>query len=821
MASTPPRRTSQEIRAVAERLVTDDYVIIPVRHHSPACAYAVARAVETYSPAAILVEGPRSFTPLVGALTDERAQAPLAVYTYSQAASSVTAAAAQATAAQATAAYYPFCDFSPELVALREAAARGIPASFIDLEFTEQRAADKARRDRETDGPQPVLDESRLHFSRRLGRLAEELGCTDTDDLWEHLFELADPGEPLHEHLARLTSYCLMARDDTSATDRKRDGTAAREAEMTWHIGQAIDTPGRSGPVLVVVGGFHAVALPDLLDAPPPRPSITAPQASSALIRFSFQQVDAVNGYAAGITAPGWQQRIWTGLHAANPKYRTDAALDLLIDVATELRERGRPIAEPTVADAYVHAHRLATLRERRAPLRSDVLDGVRATFIKGDVDVEGGAVLAAALAAFTGDRIGRVPPGVPSPPLVADALDRLRAQRLHVDEPIPGEVTLAIYRRPAHRTTSRLLHGLVLLDVPFAHLVRGPDFAAGVGADSQRAGLHLITETWIYRWSPGTESALVEASRYGNTLPDAVGARFDEILRRFADGAQRQQSDVAAGLVVDCCRLGLHPMAGRAAAAADAAIAADQSFVGVAAACAQLTLLTQAREPLEANRVHELPALISAALRRARYLGRLLPPDDPRGVVDALQQLRLTVLDPHLHDAADHAAGFTELLQSLDAEHPSPTVRGGAAGMLFTIGEVSAADLAARTRGMLTGTVPASQAVAFLTGLMRTAREFTWQDTDLVDMLGELFTSWTDDEFTAALPDLRLAFAELTPAETDLVAAVVARRLDVRDATDVTRPDGPARPGVDANRATSEEAAEILAAQGLSEWLR
>ena len=44
-----------------------------------------------------------------------------------------------------------------------------------------------------------------------------------------------------------------------------------------------------------------------------------------------------------------------------------------------------------------------------------------------------------------------------------------------------------------------------------------------------------------------------------------------------------------------------------------------------------------------------------------------------------------------------------------------------------------------------------------------------------LIQSLDEIIAAWGEAEFLSALPNLRLAFAELTPRETDKVAALVA----------------------------------------------
>ncbi len=56
-----------------------DLYVVPVRHHSPACAAALARLLEEVQPGAILIEGPCDFDPLIPQLCDPRTRAPVAM----------------------------------------------------------------------------------------------------------------------------------------------------------------------------------------------------------------------------------------------------------------------------------------------------------------------------------------------------------------------------------------------------------------------------------------------------------------------------------------------------------------------------------------------------------------------------------------------------------------------------------------------------------------------------------------------------------------------------------------------------------------------
>lgn len=367
-----------------------------------------------------------------------------------------------------------------------------------------RRVTERLEPARGDDESESLLDERHLRRSRYLQRLAESLGCRDHEELWEHLFEISAGTLTLDEHVARVAAYCHLARVESTEAELQADGTLQREAEMAWHIRAALaERSEGAGPVLVVLGGFHAVAMPALLAAATPRPSFSRSNISdesSALIRYSFDRLDRLNGYASGMTSPAWHQNLWELLlrheklgDAGSPRVRESAALSLLTDVAIELRTKfGVALPMPALAAAHEQALRLSQLRRRSAPGRDDVMDAITSCFIKGDADADGLLVSAVAKRAFGGTAMGKVPPGTSTPPLVRDFHFRVRKQRLKIDDALPKRTTLDLYRRPAHRVTSRLLHGLSLLGVPFGIRTAGPDFVHGHGLDR-------LQEHWEY----------------------------------------------------------------------------------------------------------------------------------------------------------------------------------------------------------------------------------------------------------------------------------------------------------------------------------
>ncbi|WP_338054031.1 DUF5682 family protein, partial [Streptomyces spiramenti] len=118
MPAAPPHE------ALANLTAPDAPYLIGVRHHSPALAAAVPALLTAADPQVLLVELPAEMQPWLRWLADPGTTAPVAL-------AAVPTRAAEAEGAGT--AFYPFADFSPELAAVRWAAAAGVPVVACDL----------------------------------------------------------------------------------------------------------------------------------------------------------------------------------------------------------------------------------------------------------------------------------------------------------------------------------------------------------------------------------------------------------------------------------------------------------------------------------------------------------------------------------------------------------------------------------------------------------------------------------------------------------------------------------------------------------------
>jgi hypothetical protein len=724
-------------------------VYFPVRHHSPACAWHVRRLIRELRPDAVLIEGPRDATPLIPLLTHPKTRMPVAIFTtFVQRVEGVDFRPVR------HAAYYPLCDYSPELVAVKAAAEVGARARFIDLTFPEMVLAGRRRNDAKA---LSLLEDHHLSHSRLVHETCRRTGARDPDDLWDHLYETDYERRETPSFLRDVLAYCALARRDYTPERLAAEGCDVREAAMAATVAEE---PGR---VVVVTGGFHAVALPETTPAWPEPVRLAEGDALVSLMRYGFEQLDRLNGYASGMPAPEFYQRLWE---------RRDAS-ELVVQLARECRRRRLDASAADAIAAWEQARRLAGFRGHSRPSREDLLDAVRSVFIKGSDDVEGVAVLALARKLWAGDRVGDVPPEAGVPPIVEDFRRTAAQLKIDLDRVEPREVKLDLYRKARAREASRFFHRLRFLSVPFAEWLAGPDYVT-----AER--LERVHEVWKYRWSPAAESALIERSLYGSTLAEAAAAlvleHFDEVERQ----GQGRRTDLAARLVLEACRMGLHRDTQDLLDRTSGLVAEDASFVSLVRAIELLLALHVSREPLEAHHLAGALELASAAYDRACYLLPALaatPESDESEVLDALNTLQQSART--LGDTPGRRElRWARLRDLVTAEEGSPALRGAALGLLFGDGQSEPDELVKHLRGHLIGSRgPGRLGAAFVRGLLRTARGALWQVPELLDSFHHVLKDWDEEQFVRLLPDLRLAFADLTPRECDRVAELVAAR--------------------------------------------
>jgi hypothetical protein len=761
---TAPRPTTPETvtsKTVTSKMVTskmvlpDNLTFVGVRHHSPACAALVARTIEAQRPAFVLIEGPADFNDRLDELLLGH-ELPIAVYTSYRAETTVRRS------------WTPFCEYSPEWVALATGHRLGATVRFIDLPAWHPALADRENRYADTD----------RYYTEVVERLCRTFGVDNVDTLWDHLVEIADP-----DGLAdRLATYSDLVRGEAPPSPADRE----REAYMAAWVRAAVAAAG-SRPVVVVTGGFHRPAVMRLVaDATTPAEWPPTPRfpdgavGGSYLVPFSFKRLDAFDGYQSGLPSPEYYQQVWE----VGPERAADALLEAVV---TRLRQRGQPVSTADLIGARAMASGLARLRGHPYPARTDVLDGLVSALVtealdrpppwtgRGRLPAGTDPVIVEMVAALSGTRIGRLHPDTPMPPLVPAALADLEACG-------SGELRLNLTRE-RDQERSRTLHRLRVLGIP------------GIERRPERTPDDL-GEAWLVAPDDLTRAALIEAAVYGATLADAAAARLTE------SAATTPDIDKLAAIVLDAALCGLGELAEQVLDQVAAAVGSVSDLSALGEALAVVLGLWRHDRIRGVARTAALGSVIAAAVVRLLWLV-----EGVHGGPSPADLARLTAVVA-LRDAVRHAGSVLTIdaeaalavMRRLAADPSRPAdLRGAAVGFAWSLHDAGMTGpvVARAVRG-----VAAPQTLGdWLTGLFALAREEVLADASTANtasageaaegaaeardadhgvlaVLDRIVSGMPEPDFLVALPALRQAFTFFPPREREAIAeGLLARR--------------------------------------------
>ncbi len=696
-------------------------VFFPVRHHSPACARTLRAVARAMRPRTILIEGPSDFNEQMAELLRPH-QLPVAIYSWVQLAGGERAGV-----------YYPFCRYSPEWQAVEAARELGCAVRFCDLP---QRALDVATVTRHR------YADRALRVSPYVPTLCAKVGVEDFDALWDTLFEV--PELSPEDFVARVHAFCLASREENppSPSDLRREA----------HMAAAVEAA--DAPVLVVTGGYHSGALLARVEGLPhdgakveeeeqERPACE--RSGLALTPYSYERLDNLGGYEAGMPGPGFYRRVWDMAEEAPGKLE----LAVLGEVVTMLRERGQVASAADLIAVRATAQGLARMRGQARVWRRELLDAIRCTLVKEELAYGlGHPFLRAVREVFRGDARGRLAAGTRLPGLVADVAAALAGHGLAEGERVRA-LDLTV---PEQRAASQVLHRLRVLGVPGYQLIAPCDFISSGAPDG-------LTERWELVWTPDTDARVIEAAIYGSSLREACIARLEE----RAAGCERDAFR-AAGILLDAVESGVQGPKGELYARLTDAVRACGDFFSLARALATLLTLYRYDEVFGVRGDSELGALLAESYTRGLWLLEQLglPEGQEEEYLDGVRALVSTFERCGAELDLDREELLEVLRRTAADSALLPCQAGAACGALYALGELAIDALSAA----LVGFAAPDSLGDFLRGVFALAREELRSPGPLLEHLDTLLMGFDEDGFLSALPALRLAFASFTPRE-------------------------------------------------------
>ncbi len=722
-------------------------IVVGVRHHSPACARLVAHTIERLRPKFVLVEGPLDMNARIDELLLGH-DMPIALFSYRQNPDGTSRGT-----------WTPFCEFSPELVAMQKAREVGAKPMWMDLPAWDDAFL----------GVENRFGSDRMKHSDRLGDIADRLGFEDTDALWDHMFEQPMPVEELE---AGLTKYFDVLRADEPAGER--DGP--REAVMARFVAAAAKECKVHESVVVVCGGYHRPALeqqwgdsdptwPDV----PPVPEGT--RVGSYFVPYSLRRLDSFAGYASGMPSPGYYQAVWE-------RGAEGAAESMMFHAIQHLRKKQQRVSPADAIAASTLANGLRALRSHRVLTRIDVLDGLAGALVKEALDAplpwtrrgtlarHTDALLVEIVSAFSGEKYGSLAKGTPAPPLSGDAFAELA--RVGIEPKRGAQKVVAKLTDPKGIEKSRVLHRLRVLRIPGFGRTRAPSLL--------RTKTNL-SEEWSVERLLETDPALIEAAVYGGSLVSAAGAKLEERCREDGNVA------VLADALFDAALCGIHALTGRWLGEIAKKVSQEPSLAALGGAMHRLLPLWHGDVLFEMRGSNELGAVLASCFDRALWLFEGIQGKDAamdEGHVGAVVAMRELVRHGPPEIAAMHARAHAVCERRVVDPETPPALRGAALGFLWSTRPEDADE--GRAVSVLKASARAASIGDFLAGLFMLAREEVMRSNDLLGAIDTALTTMVRDEFMIALPAVRQAFSYFPPRERLTIAEGVLARFAKED---------------------------------------
>lgn len=708
-----------------------------IRHHGPGCARSLLDALTALSPDCLLIEGPPEAEAVLTAAIHAEMEPPVALLLYSP-------------EDPRRASFYPFAEFSPEWQAIRYGLQKQLPVRFMDL----PQAHDLALRKERDEAPAPaVMAAEEPEPKEALPEEAEEAppadishdpldwlgraaGYGDGETWWNQMVEERRDADSTGL-FAAIQEAIVTVRAEVprklSSEDLQRENL--REAHMRKCIRQA-EKDGFQN-IAVICGAWHVPALMKMPAAKADNDllkGLPKVKVAATWAPWTYGRLAAASGYGAGIQSPGWYEFLWKN-QAQDAGQR---AIGWISKIARFMRSEDMDCSSAHVIEAARLSDALAAMRERPAPGLEELNEAVRSVICMGD-DAPLRLIHSKLIVS---ERLGRVPPDVPTVPLQQDLEKQQRSLRIK-PEALSKELDLDL-RKDTDLTRSHLLHRLNLLGVKWGE-VRG----------TGRSSKGTFHEVWQLQWQPEFAIHIIEASRWGSTIQDAATAKA---IEEAAEATHLP--DLSA--LVDRVLLANLPAAVQPV---------TQALENLAAVAGDTSQLLEAIPPLanvfrygnvrqtDASLVgHVLDGLVSRS--SIGLSGACASLDD-----DAAAAMRKRIISVHqalkLINNEAHLAEWLPAIARLAVLGGTHGLISGLAARLLFDEQTEDSDATARrmSQALSIGNDP-STAAAWLEGFLHQSGMILLHDDRLWQALDHWMASLSEDNFTRVLPLVRRTFA-------------------------------------------------------------
>ncbi len=760
--------TMEGVKDKVEKIMNDEIMYFPIRHHSVACSFYLDKIIEKYKPTKLLIELPTGAETNLDILYSDQTKPPVALHSFFVDKKNTFELNGILSPDESIPVrfegYHPMVSYSPEYRALKIAKDRNIEVEFIDLPLRNLIPY------RFKKSPVSLFypEEKLFEFNAYGTKLAQKLRCRNFHEVWELMFETNFSMEP-EDFVRKILAFGLVARQSLSEEFLEAEGALIREAYMKFRISRAynlLPEGNRKGKLLVISGAFHSVVLPFIKGK---KQAIKKGDNVFITVPYTYDQIALSRGYSSGNPAPRYYDKIWNNIKLKSTKYLDKVNLELALEVKNQAREFGSVVS---VADG-IHAIRVAkNLGKFRGKVNTgyyDLADAVKTVYIKGDDEIYGQAIYRAMDEIFIGNEFGEIDPSLSTTPLLADF--QYQAKKLRINLVATTKLLrVNLYQKSSMKQKSQFLHQNVFLESGFAEMVKGPNLV-------KKEDMHLLAEQWNVAYNRNVELKLIQLISLGNTVRNACLTLLKE---KFASTTE---SSVASELLLNAAQMGLIELLNELGDKLIDTIDKDRNFKSLVQALYQLVSLYNFQESLLTEGYKPLLKLIHRAYIRAAFLIPSIltvSEEEEEIIIEKIKALTNFVLS-FTDLPIDKDLYVSQIQSAVKDSKGNYAVRGALAGVLYSFKVMDTATLSREINGYTLGG-SAVDGGNYLYGLFTVCREIMILRKSFLNTIDDMICLLPEKDFLIVLPILRRSFSLFSPKEIDIIASNVAKKRDMAE---------------------------------------
>ncbi|TKZ35972.1 DUF5682 family protein [Brachyspira catarrhinii] len=742
----------------------------PVRHHSPACAYHLKKIIEDYKPENILIEGPSDANSLMEYMIDENTTPPFCIYS-----SYIDKSKEKCRS------YYPFLDYSPEFVAIKKSHELKINCSFIDMPFGSIIENSENNINKK---PISIYDEDNNKFNVNdyTSRLTKKSGLKSFAEFWERDFEIKGilkNSEDFIKSVFALGYYMRFIESEDIETKN-------REYFMAKNIKEFIDK--KANGILVITGSFHVKGIIDKLKDSEniekefnKLKKYNIQNSSNYLIPYSFEEADQRKGYIAGIEYPAFYNNIWKKLNEDLIENAYTETVKNFIIKAAGINRDYYNINIPDCINAYYMAINLAKLRGKNNAGVYELIDAVKSAFVKGEISLENTGNIELMMKLLSGIANGKVSSKSIVPPVVLDFRNLCKTHRIRIDKTETTESILDIIKDKNHFEKSKFFHKMRFLDIDFCKLIKGPDYI-------EKIDKNLAREIWKYKYNSQVEALLIDKSVYGTSVEELCLNFIKDKLK------SKLNAEEISKLIIESTVMGLYNFLIDNYNEIENIILSDNDFISLCKALDNFSYLINI-EKINGNINKERENIFSnvdiiSKIKSLSKLGFILATQNMESIknLDEESALKYSIYIKNLfiytleNDDLDCKEIFYGSIDSMiQNTFGSSHIFAVCLSIKYKSGKIDAKEFASIISNFLE-TAETESIAYFLNGIFFIARDILFINNDLINEIDEAIKNIEENKFIEILPNLRFAFTNLTPTETERLSLIIAKLYQTKE---------------------------------------